>query len=524
MQKYNKSVKSLFKAVALITFFTIITRILGFFFRIYLSREIGAEALGIYQVAVSVFMVLLTVVASGLPMIISKISSSLHSQKRAKEEFSMITTALLVSVILALATCLIVLLFRNLLGFMFTDDKCVIILIILLPAVVFNAIYSTFRGYFWGHSNYFTVCVVELFEQIARIVLFVLMIGGFLSITDGALTASLSLTIACFFSATLVTVLYFVYGGKLSKPKGFTKELIKTSTPITAVRIASSLIQPVIAIIVPLRLVSFGMDSSEALSLLGIALGMTLPFLSIPSTLISSLGMALVPDLASAQTQNNTVHIQTRINTSIIITLFVSCFFVPLFMGTGENIGLFFFDNLESGYLLMISAWIMVPISLASITSSILNTLGYELKSLKNYVYGAIVLLLCIWFLPKYIGINSIIWGMGLCMTVSTLFNIKMINKITTSKIKIGKELFIMLLISLPVTAVTSFLTNILSYCLPLFVNLSISCIIGSFMFILLCQVFDLLDLKIVVSSLKNKYFKKIMNKKQKVGNIKVVR
>ena len=94
--------KSLFKAVALITFFTIITRLLGFVFKIFLSREIGAEALGVYQVAISVFMVLITLVASGIPLIISKLSSNLIANNNVKKERSMISSALIVSVVTAI--------------------------------------------------------------------------------------------------------------------------------------------------------------------------------------------------------------------------------------------------------------------------------------------------------------------------------------------------------------------------------------------------------------------------------------
>ncbi len=68
--------KSLFKTVALITFFSVITRVVGFLFRIYLSRTVGAEALGMYQVAFSIFMVLLTIISSGLPLVISRMNSS----------------------------------------------------------------------------------------------------------------------------------------------------------------------------------------------------------------------------------------------------------------------------------------------------------------------------------------------------------------------------------------------------------------------------------------------------------------
>ena len=71
--------KSLVKTVVLITGFSVLTRIVGFLFRIYLSRTVGAEALGLYQVAFSVFMVLLTVVSSGLPFVIYALSQSIQS-------------------------------------------------------------------------------------------------------------------------------------------------------------------------------------------------------------------------------------------------------------------------------------------------------------------------------------------------------------------------------------------------------------------------------------------------------------
>lgn len=46
--------KRLVKAVAIITIFAVLTRALGFVLRIYMSRKMGAELLGIYQVAITV--------------------------------------------------------------------------------------------------------------------------------------------------------------------------------------------------------------------------------------------------------------------------------------------------------------------------------------------------------------------------------------------------------------------------------------------------------------------------------------
>lgn len=64
--------KSLMTSFMIITVFNALDRTLGFFFRIYLSREMGAENMGVYQVASSVFLALLTFITSGVPLVVSK--------------------------------------------------------------------------------------------------------------------------------------------------------------------------------------------------------------------------------------------------------------------------------------------------------------------------------------------------------------------------------------------------------------------------------------------------------------------
>lgn len=503
--------KSLFKAVALITFFSVLTRLAGFLFRIYLSRAIGAEALGIYQVSFSIFMVLVTIVSSGIPLIISRNTAKYTTLQDKQAEKSLIGGSLIFSLVLSLIVCLFVLLFKSLLSHIFTDERCINILIVLLPAVVFSGLYGTFRGWLWGKNNYFGVCISELFEQLVRIIICVIMLGTTFTVFDGATTAAASMSIACALSAILIIIIFFICGGRVGKPKNMYKDVIKPSTPITLVRLATSLVQPVIAILIPLRLVAAGFTNAQAISQYGIAIGMTMPLLFIPSAIIGSLSMALIPDISSAVTKQDTSHIENRITSSLIFSLFVSALFVPLFIGAGQQIGMFFYDNAQSGNLLASAAWIMIPIGLTNVTSSILNALGLEVKSLKNYIIGAIMLLLCVWFLPKYIGVKALIWGMGICTGTASILNIRMIKKKCNTKLKLVKPLFLMCALTIPVAALTSFLANILSNYFTLFFTLAITCSIGAILFILLCMVFNLIDYNawfVKFKLFKNKKFK----------------
>lgn len=489
--------KSLLKTVALITIFSFLTRISGFMFRIILSRVVGAEGVGLYQVASSVFMVLLTVISSGLPLVISRMSAKYLAENKKKKEASMVTVALLFGLIVSIILCLIVYLFQNTFSKLFTDQRCIQILIVLLPSLVFSSVYCVLRGALWGRGNYFALCVTELYEQVIRIILCALAISSTFSVLENALSIGWTMSLACLFSMILVILLYFYYGGKLGKPKKeYLKPLIKQSTPISLMRIAGSFMQPLIAFIIPARLVAIGYTSSQAMSLFGVAVGMTMPLLYIPTTIIGSLSTALVPDISTAIAQNNHKHIEERINSSIFFALIISCLFVPIFLGMGEQMGVFLYNNIMSGTLLQSAAWVLIPLGLTNITSALLNSLGLEKKSFINFVAGAIAMFLSLWFLPSLLGINALVWGMGLNYVIIACMNIVLIKKKAKVNIKFSKMLLNMALLIVPTGALTAFIVSLCEYVFPLFITLVIGSIVSVVSFVLLASAFNVIDVK----------------------------
>lgn len=508
--------KSLGKTVALITLFSVLTRALGFLFRIYLSRTIGAEAIGLYQVSQSFFMILITIVSSGLPLIISRMTASLRVKKDKKSISQLVTSGLILSIVVSVFLCGIVLLLKNVIGALFTDEACIMLLIVLLPGVIFSAIYSVFRGALWGQDNYFALCLSELFEQVVRIIIFVLILGSAFSVVSSAVSLAMSMTLACLCSAVFVGVLFFVYKGKLGKPTKSIFVLMKKAAPITGVRLLGSLAMPLLAVIIPLRLVVAGFTESQAMTLYGTMVGMTYPLLFIPSALIGSLATALIPDIAMAKEKKDTKYIEERVQSSLFFTLFISFLVVPIYVSLGENIGLFFYDNLLSGSLLAMSAWVMVPIGITNITSALLNSVGLEVRSFVNYFVGAIGMFFAVWFLPSLMGVNAFAYGMGICTVVTSILNCKMLRKKLGIKINLAKLIFKLCVICLFVTALVSFLSSLLSLCIPNILVLAISGIVSVGAFVLLCEVLDVFHVKSYFLIIKSKVFKKKAQKLSK--------
>ena len=492
-----------FKAMFCVTFFSVATRAFGFLLKIFLSRNMSSTMLGSYQVAMSIFGVLMTFVSSGIPVVLSRNVSYYHGEKNKNAIGSIVSSGLILTGIICALASIIVIFFPNLLNKLFTSNASTEMLLILLPALIFSSIYEVLRGALWGEKEFFVISITEFIEQVLRIVIIILLFKT--TFLDMSLTnkTALSLSIACIISSIIVTIIYFKKGGKLYNPKPELKKLIKTSSPITAVRTVSSVVSSIIAIIIPIKLMDYGYSSTEALSEFGIIMGMTFPLLMIPSTLISSLAVTIIPSISE---QSNNIDsgnvkdknvLKIKINFSIRTTIVFSSLLMPMFIALGEPICKFVFKNEVAGHYLSIATIAMIPMGISQITSSMLNAIGLELKSLKNYVISASLLIFSILFLPKHIGTYSLIVGHFLMSLSSSILNIKMLAKRNLIDFSFIKTMLIMLLTILISSLLGFFVFNLLSkyFIFALFFSSTLTLISVFF----LIYIFNIADFKMVI-------------------------
>ena len=491
-------------AVALITVFAVTTRAVGFVFRIFLSRVLGAEMLGVYQIAMSFFMVFLTIIASGLPLVISKEVAKAVERKKERDIAKVAIAGLVIALVMSAVLCALVFLLREFVGVIFTDRRCLYILLILMPGVLLSAPYVALRAVWWGEKKFFLLGVTELFEQLVRVAVFVIVLGfGFMGLDSAGLAAA-SFTIACALSAAIVVVIFLRQRRSESLRGGTTKQsrpnyympIIKSAGPITGVRVIGSIALPIISVIIPMRLVAAGWTASQAIAQYGIMVGMTLPLLTIPGTIISALSTALVPELSGLRQSGDMAAVRKRVAGSLRFTLFITFLVLPAFMALGEGVGTFLYDNALSGTYITQMAWVMIPLSLSQITNAILNSLGAEMKALRHYVIGSVVLFACVWFLPAVMGVSALALGMGLCMTIASGLNLLMIARITGAGTGVFKLVAIFAAITLPAGLLGYFLFGLVTHVWPLFISLGLAGGASVAVVLLLSQMFKVVDLR----------------------------
>lgn len=424
--------KTIFKAVATVTIFSIITRLLGFFFRIFLSRKLGAEGLGLFQMASSVLGIFMTLISSGIPLTTAKLVSKYEVNNELKKRNQVVASALIIGLSVAVIGSLIIFILKSVWNIVLTDSRAVELLIIMIPSIIFSAIYVVFRGALWGQNDYFNVGLTELIEQIIRFVLTFIML---FSITDYFVAtkySAIAFNLTCLFSA-LITIIIYLRRGKLCFKRGEYNNVFKSALPITGVRLANSLVQPLTTIIIPTMLIISGYTQSEAVASFGVIMGMTFPMLFVPMAIIGSISMVLIPSISSMMTRNQYDEISSNILQSMEVSIFISMLFIPLYLSVGDLIGLVLYDDAMSGILLQLAAVCVLPITLCNLTGSILNALNLEVKSFINYIIGSVALFVSLIAFTPIIGINSVIVSFFLSMTTITALNLARIKKAVPS-------------------------------------------------------------------------------------------
>lgn len=463
-------VKSVFKTVSMITIFSVITRLFGFIFRIFLSRKLGAEGLGVYQIAASIMGIFMTLVASGLPLVTAKLCAKYEHTKQNIAKNTTVTSATIIALAISILSALIIALFQGIFENFIGNSLVVELMLLMCPAIIFSSVYAIFRGALWGKNSFFWVSFTELIEQVIRLVLTFIMLYEISDMLSATRITAKAFSITCLISATLVAIIYFIDGGRLKFKKGAYKQLIKSSAPITGVRIASSLIQPITATLIPMLLVSIGYTSSQAISEYGILMGMTFPLLFAPLSVVGSLSMVLVPKISTLKVGNKYDEIAQNIESSLNASLFLSMLLIPLFLSCGNLIGVVLFDNLQAGIYLQLSAVSILPIVISNITSSVMNALSLEGRSFINYIIGSAVMFACLFIFTPLIGINSVIVAFFLSMSVTAIFNFRTIKKeVPSLSFKILVDLFKYAVILVPTSLIGHFVSNILYHFIPAF-------------------------------------------------------
>jgi len=283
-----------------------LVKVMGFFTRIILFRLIGPEGIGLYQMAYSVYALILTVITGGFPTALA-----LSMAKDRRQGWKLFNGTAIVLALLGIGTgfCFYTLAAR--IAMMLGGAHLEFVIKCVAPALAIVPFLTLLRGLLQGMEFYGYIAVSEFIEQVFRIAAMVFMatvwiqygvsyaVGGLmLGAPVGALIA------LCFLLIILASpsVHKLNHNDKpalqqLKKPEMIL--FIHAAFSIFATRIIIPASDFLDALIIPNRLQAAGLTISEATSVYGIITGMASTIVYMPMLVIYALVFTLSTKLTA---------------------------------------------------------------------------------------------------------------------------------------------------------------------------------------------------------------------------------
>lgn len=414
--------KSLFfKGTIILTMTGLLSRIIGFFYRILLSHTIGAAGMGIYQLIFPIQGLFLALTASGFQVSISRHTAAKYAKKDKNGAIGSFFTGTAISLLLSGIAAYLLYHGSETFGRdILKEARTVPLLIPLALSLPLSALHGCINSYYYGMKKPALPSFIQLIEQGVR-VLSVCLLCRILVSEGKAPTPSIAVhgiliseIIAVLFSVLVIGVHIQKSPFSLKKlPPLFQsiREIGEMAVPLTANRVLLTLLASMEVVLIPQRLQKFGLSSSEALSIYGVFTGMALPLILFPTTLTNSVGTMLLPSIAELQTLGQKGAIRRAVHRIIQFCLFlgISCGMFYFFFG--KQTGLFLFHNEDVGIYLRIMSFICPFLYLNSTLSSVLNGLG---KAGSCLIHNALAISIRIFFVVNVIpikGIQGYLWG-----------------------------------------------------------------------------------------------------------------
>ena len=311
--KSGNKKQSFLQGAAILTLSTLLVKVIGAIYKIPLNRIMGTEGFGHFNVAYSIYNVLLMLSTTGLPIAVSRMISQANTLGNTRQVQRIYKSSLRLFLTIGIICSGAMLIFSKQLAAWMEDPDAVYSIAALAPAVLFVCITCSFRGYFQGQQYMTPTAISEVIEAMGKpiigltAVVIVMHLGlGYAKAAGGAI---LGVTVGTAVSATFLFLIYRrrrLRGSALSgeeKSTGSTiLELLKLAVPITIGSTGLQLFNALDTKIILGRLQdAIGMTSQQASSMFG-TYSAAQTFYMLPSALVAPLAISIIPAVTSALT------------------------------------------------------------------------------------------------------------------------------------------------------------------------------------------------------------------------------
>ncbi|MEG6586730.1 putative polysaccharide biosynthesis protein [Dendrosporobacter sp. 1207_IL3150] len=426
----------------------IVVKVIGSLNWIFVSRVLGGEGIGLYQMAFPIYLLALSVSSAGIPVAISIITAEKIALKDifgARRVFRISLT------LLAVTGGLFSLLTYFGAGFLveykfIRDPRAYYSVVALAPAIFFVTILSSFRGYLQGWQMMTPTAVSQILEQIFRVITMIVFANMLLP--RGLEYAAAGASLGAFAGAVagLAVLIYYYWrldadlksqydfqapANNLEPSNSIIRRIFKLALPVSA----ASLMLPIVAnldlLIVPARLEAAGYSVEQATELFGYLTGMAVPLINLATILTASVATSIVPAISEAQSLGDKLTVFQRTASAMRISNLIT---FPAFMMIfllDAPIAEMIYNAPSAGPAIGVMSTSIVLLGIHQVTTGVLQGLGHTTIPVINMGVAAVVKVGLNWLLTAMpeLGIKGSAWATVADIGVAAVMNMYYVNR-----------------------------------------------------------------------------------------------
>ena len=438
--------ESFLKGTLILTVASFVVKVIGSLNWIFVSRILGGEGIGLYQMAFPIYFFAMSISQAGVPVAISIITAERVALKDvfgARRVFRismtlMVFTGLLFSLLTYFGA-------GWLIEWQFIrDPRAYMAVVALSPTIFFVTLLASSRGYLQGWQRMTPTAVSQIVEQIFRVLTMVLFASLLLPMGLDYAAAGASLgAFAGAIGGLLVLVYYHwkldkdierEYGPNLAPPPGeapaplgaIVRRIFSLALPVSAASIMLPIVSNLDLLIVPQRLEVAGYTVPQATELFGYLTGMAVPLVNLATILTASLAVSIVPAISEARALKDAQRVYNQTAAAVRISNFV-CFpaFVVVFV-LATPISTLIYNAPGAGPAVLVSSFSIVLLGLHQVSTAVLQGLGHPKIPMINMILAAAVKVALNWILTAipWLGIMGAAWATAADMGVAAVINL----------------------------------------------------------------------------------------------------
>ena len=430
------------KGALILTVAGLLVKVIGSVNRILLSRLLGGEGIGLYQMAYPIYLLMLSVCSAGVPVAVSIIVA----EKVAKNDYAQAHRIFKVTLgLMAAFGLFFALLLYGTAGLLVNsgwirDSRAYYALVVLTPAVFFSSILASFRGYFQGYQMMTPPAVSQILEQLVRVTV---MIGlAYFLLPQGLEYAAAGAAFGAVpggLTGLLVLTWFFRKARKEWKHKiekqtatvaesvgSIAKRLVLLAIPVSCANLLIPVTSSIDMLLVPNGLGRAGFGVEAATTLFGYLTGMAQPLLMMAIIPTMSLAASLVPAVSEACTLQRPDEILRKTTSAFKICMLVV---VPASVGMWALAGPIsgtLYGTMKAAPVIAHLAPSITFLGIFQVTTGALQGIGKTMIPMWNMLFGAVVKAVAVWQLTSVAAFHILgaAWASNLNFALVAAINV----------------------------------------------------------------------------------------------------